>query len=57
MHVGTMTCNDFTPTAFVCSMMTWGGIWHYLKLDMGREIATGWVARIWEEDESRLSSA
>ncbi len=52
-----MTCNDFTPTAFVCSMMTWGGIWHYLKLDMGREIATGWVARIWEEDESRLSSA
>jgi hypothetical protein len=48
-------CNDFTPTACVRNMMTWGGIWH-VKLDVGREFAMGCMVRIWEEDKSVLSS-
>jgi hypothetical protein len=32
-----------------------GGIWH-VRLDLGREFATGCMERIWEEDDSVLSS-
>jgi hypothetical protein len=30
---------------------------HYIKLDVGGEIAEGCIARIWEEDDSVLISA
>jgi hypothetical protein len=38
-------------------MMMWVNLACYIMLDMGEEIATGCVARIWEEDDSVLSSA
>jgi hypothetical protein len=50
-------CNDLTLTACVRSMRTLGNLAHYLKLDMGGEIAMGCMVRIWEEDDSVLSSA
>jgi hypothetical protein len=50
-------CNDFIPTACVRNMMTWGRDLARYNLDMGREIAAnGRVARIWEEDNSVLST-
>jgi hypothetical protein len=40
----------------MCNMM-WGGDLAHYNLDMDREIAaTGYVLRIWEEDDSVLST-
>ncbi len=50
-----VACNDFIPTAYVRNMMMCGGTW-YFNLDVGGEmVATGCVARIWEEDDSMQS--
>jgi F420-dependent methylenetetrahydromethanopterin dehydrogenase len=47
--------NDFIPTAFMHNM-TWGDMACY-NLDVSREMAaTGCMARIWEEDDSVMST-
>jgi hypothetical protein len=52
----TEACNDFISTACVHNMMTWGEpgtlSWTWAE----SETAMGCVAKIWEEDDSVLSS-
>jgi hypothetical protein len=49
-------CNDFISTACVRNMMSWGEpgtlSWTWAEI----ETAMGCVAKIWEEDDSVLSS-
>jgi hypothetical protein len=52
----TAACNDFILTACVCNMTMWGepGMLSWTWAES--EIAMGCVAKIWEEDNSMLSS-
>jgi hypothetical protein len=51
-----MACNDFILTACMHNIHAWGFLACY-KLDVGGEMVTkGHKVRIWEEDDSVLSS-
>jgi hypothetical protein len=52
-----MACNDFIPTACVLKMTWGGGNLKRYNLDVcGEMAATGHMVRIWEEDDSVLST-